>query len=480
MKLRSVVAAVAVVLSASSWVGSGAHGQGLPAPVPPAYSVAQRLDATAHALAASQPDIARRRAVQAIKKYLEVTNSGTFRHGAYAAESYYHEALLQRDFIKDEFGVGDLGNAVQSLKTLKNNFDKVSYPDKTNVQPTLDATQKALDRDAQTFHPTPWGTIGPVLYKVMDFFVHLCGGSRFSYSYFLAILLISLLVRLALTPISNAQYASMKRMQKLQPVIKEIQAKYKDDKEKQGQKVMQVYKDHGVNPAAGCIPALAQAPVFILLYQMIVRYQYQFNNGDFLWIGSGLSHTFPSFLGTSLGQPDIPVLLLYAFSMYVQQKMMVSPDPQQAEQQRTMALLTPFMTTYFFLQYHLPSAFVLYYLVSNILSTAQQAYYMKKRATDVGGGDGGSKILLDGDLPLTPGGGGSFKTRPNGSNGSGNGTSRRVSTGRDVPLAEAKDGSSATSRTGDKFSRPSSTNGATPAARGVIAPTKIHPKKKRR
>ena len=159
---------------------------------------------------------------------------------------------------------------------------------------------------------------------------------------------------------------------------------------------------------------------------MIVRYQYQFTHGQFLWVGSSLSHQFPAFLGVNLGQPDIPILLLYALSMYVQQKMMVSPDPQQAEQQRMMAVLTPFMSTYFFLQYHLPSAFVLYYLVFNILSTVQQRYYMKQRATDTDGGDGGTKIK-SGDLPLLPGGG-ATQPRTNGTPG-GNGTGRRVGAG---------------------------------------------------
>jgi hypothetical protein len=161
--------------------------------------------------------------------------------------------------------------------------------------------------------------------------------------------------------------------------------------------------------------------------------------------------------------------------MFVQQKMMVSPDPQQAEQQKMMAYMTPFMTTYFFLQYHLPSAFVLYYLVFNILSTVQQQYYMKKRATDAPGGNGGLKVGGT-DLPLKPSGGGVTKNGPATANGSGNGnSSRRVGPGRDVPLAEAKSGTMTESKNGDKFSRPS--NGA---ARGVSAPAKVHPKKKRR
>ena len=93
---------------------------------------------------------------------------------------------------------------------------------------------------------------------------------------------------------------------------------------------------------------------------------------------------FPAYLGINLGQPDIPLLLLYAGSMYITQRMTITPtmDPQQAETQRMMTIMTPFMTTYFFLQYHLPSAFVLYYLTFNILSTAQQKYYMRQRMSN--------------------------------------------------------------------------------------------------
>jgi hypothetical protein len=202
---------------------------------------------------------------------------------------------------------------------------------------------------------------------------------------------------------------------------------------------------------------------------MIRLYQYQFSHGTFLWIGSGLSHMFPNILAINLGQPDWPLLLLYAGSMYVTQKMTVTPsmDPQQAETQKMMTIMTPFMTTYFFYTYHLPSAFILYYLIFNILSTAQQKYYMRKRMGDAppagSDGDGGSKRL-----PLAPNGtgGGSAKALPTNGNGTANGNgSRRLTSGQAVPVAEASE---------------SHANGAAPTARGVIAPKKVHPKKKRR
>ncbi len=480
---RSIYAIIAV-LCAASWLPA-ARAQDFSPPAPPADAVAQRLAgqaqaATAYAAAlaqtgrggdaAYQRSVAHNRAYQAVNKYKEVVSSATYRKTGYAAEALFQQGQLQENFLDNK------NAAVQAYQQIHNTLADVPFPDKARLPAETLRVEHEIDYQSQHVQPGPFGWLAPILYHVIDFMVRLCGGPKFSYSYPLAILLISVLVKLALTPLSNKQYASMKEMQKLQPVVKEIQNKYKNDKEAQGRKVMEVYKEHGVNPAAGCLPMLVQLPILYLLYYMIRLYQYQFTNGQFLWIGSPLSHAFPNFLGINLGQPDIPILLLYALSMYVQQKMMVSPDPQQAEQQRTMAVLTPFMTTYFFLQYHLPSAFVLYYLVFNILSTAQQRYYMKQRTGDTDGG-GGSKVL-SADPPVSPNGGGA-KPRPIGVAPNGGG-SRRAGPGRDVPLAEAKDGTVAAGKSGDRFARPSlNGNGATPS-RGAVAPAKIHPKKKRR
>lgn len=487
MKLRSVVSAALAVFGLMTWLGSGALAQDLTGPVPPAYAVGQRLNVQAHAAdgyadvlskagrsadAAFQKEIARRRAYQAVKKYASVASSATYRKTSYAAEALFQEGQLQEKFLDNK------NAAIQAYQSIDNTLATVPFPDRAKLAGERTRVEHEVDIASSHVGPGPFGWLAPILYHIIDFMVKLCGGPKFSYSYALAIFLISILVKLALTPLSNKQYASMKEMQKLQPAVKELQTKYKGDREALGRRTMELYKEHGVNPAAGCLPMVVQLPILYGLYYMIRLYQYQFQNGQFLWIGSPLSHHYPSFLGINLGQPDIPILLLYALSMFVQQKMMVSPDPQQAEQQKLMAYLTPFMTTYFFLQYHLPSAFVLYYLIFNILSTIQQRRYMNTRTADAdGGGDGGAKIKSD--IPLLPSGGGASKKQPGG-NGTVNGGSRLLTTkGRDVPLAEAKDSGAAAGRNGDKFSRPGS-NGASPAARGLIAPAKVHPKKKRR
>jgi YidC/Oxa1 family membrane protein insertase len=364
-------------------------------PPSPAYGVAERIRTQAEyeytqsleggVSAAEHKRLARLRANQAINKYKEVVSSKMYRNTWYAAESLYYQAHLQETVLDSK------ANAVADYKTLHNQFQTVPYDDKIAADTNLQTAEQALDKENRTKFPSS------LAYTVMDTLVKLWGGPKFGYSYFLAILTISILVKLALTPLTNKQYAMMKEQQKLQPLIKELQAKYKD-KEEQGRKMMELYKERGINPAASCLPLFAQLPIMYLLWYTISVYQYQFSQGSFLWIGSGYAHQFPSFLGVDLSQPDIPILLLYALSMFIQQRMMISPDPQQAEQQRMMAIMTPFMSTYFFLQYKLSSAFILYYLIFNILGTAQQYYYMKKRA----GEDGSVAVVATDGAPAPP------------------------------------------------------------------------------
>ena len=461
---RSSLSAAFVIFALLSFAAS-ASAQ-LSADVPPAYGVAQRLQAEAVAAQnAGDAQTAHNRYYEAVQQLQLVVKSREYGHSEFARQALHQQAVI------DESRLQDKNAAIQSLQALRNQF-----PDDPTVQPEIQRVGIALDQFNKTITPrsTPVHILRAGLYHVIDFMVSLTG--KKSWSYALAILLISLLVKLALTPLSNKQYRSMKEMQKLQPYIQELQAKHKNDKVLLQQKTMDLYKEHGVNMFGGCLPSLMQIPFWILMVQMISVYQYHFTHGTFLWIGSGLSHLFPAYIGLNLGQQDWPLLLLYAGSMYLTQRMTITPslDPQQAETQKMMTIMTPFMTTYFFANAHYPSAFVLYYLTFNILSTAQQKYYMRKRAGDSlpgSGGDGGSKrppVLFDGPssgqaIPI------SGVTNLNGSgalNGNGSGGSRRV------PVGSLPENASGGSK--------AYTNGTAPTAKGVLAPPKVHPKKKRR
>ena len=448
--MKNHTAASRILFCAAFLFAFGLSARAQAPDVPPAYGVAQRLQAEAQAAASVNNDeIAHRRALQAVAQYQAVVKSRLYGHTEYAHQALWQQASLSEHYLQDK------NAAIQSLQTLHNTF-----PNDPAVQPEIKRVGMALDQFNKTITPrsTSLHILRAGLYHVMDFLVGLTG--RQTYSYWIAIIMISVLVKLALTPVANKQYASMREMQKLQPYIKELQAKHKNDKEVLGKKMMELYKEHGVNPAAGCAPLLFQMPAWILLLQMISVYQYHFASGTFLWIGSSLSHQFPNILGTNLGQPDWPLLILYAGSMYITQRMTITPamDPQQAETQKMMTIMTPFMTTYFFMQYHYPSAFVLYYLTFNILSTAQQKYYMRGMPSPSSGTGSGPAIMLNGSR------------NGNGSNGNGSNGSGSYANGSTPRLeADAKQGSNL---------RPS--NGTAPAAKGVIAPKKVHPKKKRR
>lgn len=311
------------------------------------------------------------RDLQAVEQYMNIASSATYGHTPYAPSGCYRAALILMDDLRND------DRAMTSLQLITNKYGTVTFPEQQQALALKLQLETAIDLRNKTKFP------GRVLYAFMDFLVKLTGARPFSYA--LAILIIGVGVRISVTPLSNKMYASMKEQQKLQPVIKEIQAKYANDKEQIGKKTMEAYAEHGVNPAAGCLPMLIQLPVFFLLMYMIRLYQYQFVHGTFLWIGSPLSKLYPMYMGTNLGQIDLPLMVIYGFTMYLQQRMMTPPaDPQQAEQQRTMAIMSPFITVYFTLQYHLPSAFVLYYIIFNLLSMAQQFWYMKKRKAEEG------------------------------------------------------------------------------------------------
>lgn len=215
-------------------------------------------------------------------------------------------------------------------------------------------------------------------YKIMDSLVRLTGKN--SYSYWIAIILITLIVKVITTPLTKAQFKNMREMQKLQPLIKQLQEKYKGDQKVLGEKMMELYKEHGVNPLAGCLPLLVQMPILIGLYYTIRSYEIQFAHGTFLWIGwPALVHQWAFhlpfsgrivwFSAKSLAEPDLILLVLYTISMVISQRLS-AVDPTQADQMKMMSIMMPIM--FFVLIGYLPSAFMLYWFIFNLLQTWQQ------------------------------------------------------------------------------------------------------------
>ncbi|MGB3977230.1 MAG: membrane protein insertase YidC [bacterium] len=172
------------------------------------------------------------------------------------------------------------------------------------------------------------------------------------------IILITLIVKLLLFPLSHKQMQSMKKMQAIQPQMKAIQEKYRKDPQKQQQELSQLYKKHGVNPMGGCLPLLIQFPVFIALYQVLMNLV-EMRGASFFWV-------------KDLAQPNVIMVLIMGVSMLIQQKMTpVSGDPRQAK----MMMMMPVIFTAMF--WNFPSGLVLYWLTNNILTIGQQ-YVMNR------------------------------------------------------------------------------------------------------
>ena len=208
-----------------------------------------------------------------------------------------------------------------------------------------------------------------------------------TFSYWFAIILLTVIIKIVTTPLTKKQFKSMKEMQTIAPLVKEIQAKYKGDQAAIGQKTMELYKQHNINPFASCLPLLIQMPILWMMFAMMRQYEFQLQNGTFAWIGSALSHwqqvniPFSHSLvwvtARNLSEPDLILVVLYLISMYFSTKMS-AVDPTQAEQQKMMAIMMPLMFGFFFAGF--PSAFLLYWLTLNILQTVQQYYILHKPA----------------------------------------------------------------------------------------------------
>ena len=193
-------------------------------------------------------------------------------------------------------------------------------------------------------------------------------------NYGIAIILLTVMVKLVFFPLSNKSFKSMTAMKKLQPQMERLREQHKDDKQKLNQEMMELYKRYEVNPLGGCIPMIVQLPVFIGLYQGLL-YAIELRQAPFFgWI-EDLSQ--PDRLGALaipfVDPPGIPVLtLLMGGSMIIQQ--MMTPTMGDPTQQKMM-LLMPVIFTVMFVNF--PAGLVLYWLINNVLSVAQQHWYTK-------------------------------------------------------------------------------------------------------
>ncbi|MBW1980029.1 MAG: membrane protein insertase YidC [Deltaproteobacteria bacterium] len=201
--------------------------------------------------------------------------------------------------------------------------------------------------------------------------------NRFTHNYGVAIILLTILIKVLFWPLTRKSYESMQAMKKLQPKMAKIREKYKDDKERMNQEIMQLYRTHKVNPLGGCLPMVLQIPVFFALYRVLYSSIALRHAPFMLWIND---LSAPDRLNIGFQIPylgGLPVLtLLMGVSMFVQQKMTpTTGDPRQEK----MMLMMPVVFTFLFVNF--PSGLVLYWLVNNILQIGQQYFINKKAQT---------------------------------------------------------------------------------------------------
>lgn len=200
--------------------------------------------------------------------------------------------------------------------------------------------------------------IGLPLYKLLKLFYSFVG------NWGIAIIMITIVVKTVLYPLSAKQYRSAAAMRKLQPKLQKLKERYGDDKQRMQQEMMKMYKDEGANPFGGCLPMLLQFPIFIALYYVLFEAVELRHAPFFGWIED-----------LSVQDPYFVLPLLMGASMFLMQKMQPMAPNMDPMQQKMMKYL-PVMFTVFMLFF--PAGLVLYWLCNNLISIAQQQYVNKK------------------------------------------------------------------------------------------------------
>ncbi|MFA5871790.1 MAG: YidC/Oxa1 family membrane protein insertase [Parcubacteria group bacterium] len=208
----------------------------------------------------------------------------------------------------------------------------------------------------------------------------------------LAIIILTVIVRLILYPVAKKQIESQKRLQAIQPEIKKIQEKYRSDKEKQSRMLMQLYKERKANPAAGCLPLIIQLIFFIALYQaFIAGINFSQECKDlysFVSCPEGIRVMFLGFL--DITKPNIVLAVIAAAAQYIQTKMMTPVMPASSGKSdissimgQQMLYLGPILTLFIGIRF--PAGLAIYWIVNTVFAIVQQ--YLTAGAKNVPSGD---------------------------------------------------------------------------------------------
>src|SRR5437764_990519 len=239
-----------------------------------------------------------------------------------------------------------------------------------------------------------------------------------------SIVLLTVVVRAVLLPLTVKQFHSMQKLQRVAPELKAIQNKYKDDKQRQQQEIMKFYKENDVNPFSSCLPLVAQLPVFIGLFYMLrknlradicpAKQPHHFVHGHYVidtshTVACG-AHNHAGFLfindltTTATGVTLVVLILLYVGTQLASSLMMATPTMDRT--QRQIMLLMPLFFVIFIINF--PSGLIVYWVTTNLWTMGQQ-YVIRRRIGPIVPATAAAGASSDG------GGGGGVRTVPNGS-----------------------------------------------------------------
>ena len=207
------------------------------------------------------------------------------------------------------------------------------------------------------FFSTIFSPIEYLLTTILNTLYNLTEAAGFG-SYGLAIILLTVLMKIILYPLTVKQLKSMRAMQKIQPKMQRLQEKYKDNPQLLQQKMMKLYQDAGVNPMAGCLPILAQMPILMAMYYTLFNFDYGGVTPSFLWLPN-LSETDPTYV--------LPIIS--ALSTYVLQKISVNTAPAN-NQSKIFMIAMPLFIGWISLSF--PAGLVLYWVTMNAVQMIQQ------------------------------------------------------------------------------------------------------------